>query len=194
MRLFYIVHVDDNLTFSQQVRESLTSATTVVHSFRTGAQAREMVERGDCDVLIVDSSGFEFAAEARQRSLVERIVVLSGSPENATFLPSLSLRKLDGCRDQLKAFLADAHAAVVGDQWASRRTRRDIFATLSDADRIKYAGKVLVLAGAPEQIVFAGESLAEAEGFVRGSEQNSTWRLVQSPPAVKLCLSDLQEG
>lgn len=193
MRLFHIVHVDDSPLFSQQLSDSLTTATTVVHSYRNGSLAKGFVEQGKCDVLIVDSSGFEFAAEARQRSLVERIVVLSGSPENAQFCPSLSLRKLDNCRDELKAFLAEAYLEMVEHHLAKGRTRKDVFAELTDDEREKYTGKVLVLSGVPEKVVFAAESLLDAENFIRQLKKKTRCRLVQGPPAVKMRLADLEE-
>lgn len=189
-----IAHIDDNGLYSNEFKDTFESAVASVFSFRHGDDARSFVHEGKADVLVVDQAGFKFAREIQGLSLVKAVVVLSGAPENAEFDADLKLKKLD--IDHVTTEITALIERLTADRFVASDDssgRDDLFSDMSESQRRQYAGQVLVISGSPERVEFAGQTLDEAEDFIRESTSaGSRFRIVQAPPVEKLTLADME--
>jgi len=193
MHPLVIAHIDDNDIYSREFKDTFESAVANVFSFRQAGDAKAFVHGRKADVLVVDHEGFEFAQEIQGSSLVKAVVVLSSSPEKAKFEADLRLKKLD--IEHVTVEMAELIERLAADQLiiSDDGDRADLFLNMSESDRRKYAGQVLVVSGSPERVEFAGQTLGEAEDFIRNTPPAvSRFRIVQSPPVEKLTLADME--
>lgn len=184
-----IVHFDDNPGFLETFRTVFNSAVASVRSVADGEEAREIVQQGECDVLVVDRSGFAFAKEMLEaKTRFDAVVVLSGAPELADFEADLLLQKLgDNNFEQIFQLLNN----LVRRRWSTPTVGGKVD-SLAD-EMVANPGKLLILSGTPETVVFRASSLTEAESFIRGQlPTRKSYRIFQCPPQRRMTLAEME--
>ena len=202
MKPIRLVHIDDSYLFREQFREVFSSPVADVISFVDGDSAREFIENEACDVVVVDRSGFNLAKKISERSGANpTLVVLSSEPQKAPFKPALSLAKLETtCFEEL-GYLVEilAEQAILDRVREVRPGLSGIFDRMSESERKKWAGKVLLFTEAYDKIVYSSDTLSDVKDFLSRQEPLSNgqvrhYHIVQAPPLTKLSLFEFENG
>src|SRR5437899_3864879 len=90
-----VLHIDDNRHYRDPFKSRLEKEGMIVRDCGDGGEAAGLLPGRDFDVLVVDSSGFDYAKKARQLAESLTLIVLSTHPETAHFTADALIAKSD---------------------------------------------------------------------------------------------------